>query len=156
MERNTAHAWYAQTTAITIIAALICLVGLSRSISAVYFQRQLAYEEGVAQPIWGFAYELGAWCYAALLGIQAFAALVLTHNAELHVLAVGMVASYSGGISGRNAGRIHVAVGQTCLSLLPTSLGLILVGGLVTVFRASGLQPRRTAVFAAGWSPEGS
>ena len=123
-------AWYAQITAITVIAALICLVGLSRSVSSVYFQRQLAHEEGAAQPIWGFAYEAGAWCYAALLGIQAFAALLLTHNAALHVLVVGMVASYSGGISGRNAGRIHVAVGQTCFALLPTSLGLILVGGL--------------------------
>ncbi len=123
-------AWHARIAAITVISALICLVGLSRSISAVYFQRQLAHQHGVTQPIWGLAYELGAWCYAALLGILAFATLLMAHDPALHVLAVGMVASYAGGISGRNAGRIHVAVGQTCFSLLPTSLGLILAGGL--------------------------
>ena len=123
-------AWHAQLTAITVIAILICLVGLSRSISAVYFQRQLAHQTGVTQPIWGLAYELGAWCYAALLGILTFATLLMSPDATLHVLAVCLVASYSGGISGRNAGRIHVAVGQTCLSLLPTSLGLVLAGGI--------------------------
>lgn len=123
-------AWHARMTAITVITVLICLVGLSRSISSVYFQRQLAHQDGPTQPIWGLAYELGAWCYAALLGILSFATLLLSHDAKLHVLAVCLVASYSGGISGRNAGRIHVAVGQTCFSLLPTSLGLILSGGL--------------------------
>ncbi|BAI96176.1 histidine kinase [Sphingobium indicum IP26] len=123
-------AFYAKLTAITVIAILICLVGLSRSISAVYFQRQLAHQNGGTQPIWGLAYELGAWGYAALLGILTFATLLLSQDATLHVLAVCLVASYSGGISGRNAGRIHVAVGQTCLSLLPTSLGLVLAGGL--------------------------
>ncbi|AJR25768.1 histidine kinase [Sphingobium sp. 22B] len=123
-------AWHARLPAITAIAVLICLVGLSRSISAVYFERQLAHQNGVTQPIWGLAYELGAWAYAALLGILTFATLLLSEDATLHVLAVCLVASYSGGISGRNAGRIHVAVGQTCLSLLPTSLGLVLAGGL--------------------------
>ncbi|WP_420143743.1 putative bifunctional diguanylate cyclase/phosphodiesterase [Sphingobium sp.] len=122
-------AWYAQLLPITIISALILIVGISRSISAVYFQRQLADKEAPASPIWGMAYETGAWVYAALLGLHAFATLTLTDAASLHVLSVGMVASYAGGISGRNAGRVHVAVGQTCFSLLPTSIGLIMAGG---------------------------
>ena len=37
-------AWHARMTAITVITVLICLVGLSRSISSVYFQRQLAHQ----------------------------------------------------------------------------------------------------------------
>ena len=123
-------AGHAQRSQITAIAVLICLVALSRSISAVYFQRQLAHKNGRTQPIWGLAYELGAWAYAALLGILAFATLILTADASLHILSVCLVAAYSGGISGRNAGRVHIAIGQTCLALLPTSLGLTMAGGL--------------------------
>ena len=123
-------AWQASVPLMSLIAGLVLLVGISRSISAVYFQRQLAHKDGPAQPIWGAAYEMGAWVYAALLGLQALATLTITQDATLHVLAVGMVASYAGGISGRNAGRVHVAIGQTCFSLLPTSIGLIIAGGL--------------------------
>ncbi|MEC3949009.1 putative bifunctional diguanylate cyclase/phosphodiesterase [Sphingobium sp. HWE2-09] len=123
-------AYYAQLTPITVISALILIVGISRSISAVYFQRQLAHVDKPASPIWGAAYELGAWAYAALLGLHALATLTMTNTASLHVLSIGMVASYAGGISGRNAGRVHVAIGQTCFSLLPTSVGLIMAGGL--------------------------
>src|SRR3546814_7725273 len=45
-------------------------------------------------------------------------------------ICVCLVAAYSGGIAGRNAGRIHIAVGQTCFALLPTCLGLVMSGGL--------------------------
>ncbi|HEX7875561.1 MAG TPA: EAL domain-containing protein [Sphingobium sp.] len=123
-------AYHAQRVEITTLAILICVVAVSRSISAVYFQRQLATQDGLTQPIWGLAYELGAWGYAALLGILAFATLLLSEDASLHILSVCLVAAYSGGISGRNAGRIHIAVGQTCFALLPTSLGLTIAGGL--------------------------
>ncbi|HJT40350.1 MAG TPA: EAL domain-containing protein [Sphingobium sp.] len=123
-------AYHASRPAITSIAVLICIVALSRSISAVYFQRQLANKDGLTQPIWGLAYELGAWGYAALLGTLAFATLLLTHDASLHILSVCLVAAYSGGIAGRNAGRVHIAIGQTCFALLPTCLGLGIAGGL--------------------------
>lgn len=123
-------AHHAKIFEITLISILICLVGVSRSVSALYFQRQLAHQDTPTQPIWGLAYELGAWGYAALLGTLAFATLVLTNEASLHILSVCLVAAYSGGISGRNAGRVHVAIGQTCFALLPTSLGLSLAGGL--------------------------
>ncbi|WP_460987822.1 putative bifunctional diguanylate cyclase/phosphodiesterase [Sphingobium sp. TomTYG75] len=123
-------AYHAGRAEITTIAALIFLVAVSRSISAVYFLRQLADHQGPTQQIWGLAYELGAWGYAALLGLLAFATLVLTGDASLHILSVTLVAAYSGGIAGRNAGRIHIAIGQTCFALLPTSLGLCIAGGL--------------------------
>jgi diguanylate cyclase (GGDEF)-like protein len=123
-------AYHAQRPEITLIAWLITIVAISRSVSAVYFQRQLAHQDGPTQPIWGMAYELGAWSYAALLGTLAFATLLLTGDASLHILSVCLVAAYSGGIAGRNAGRVQIAIGQTCLALLPTSLGLVLAGGL--------------------------
>jgi diguanylate cyclase (GGDEF)-like protein len=123
-------AWHAQRPAITAIAILIGLVGLSRSVSAVYFQRQLARQHAPTRPIWGLAYELGAWGYAALLGILAFATLLLTQDTSIHTLSVCLVAAYSGGIAGRNAGRVHIAIGQTCFALLPTCLGLVMAGGI--------------------------
>ncbi len=123
-------AYHAARPPITTIAILICIVAVSRSISAVYFQRQYAHQEGGIKQFWGLAYELGAWGYAALLGLLAFATLFLTHDASLHILSVCLVAAYSGGISGRNAGRVQVAIGQTCFALLPTVLGLAVAGGL--------------------------
>ena len=123
-------AHHAQVAALTTISVLICIVALSRAVSAIYFQRQLAHQDGPARPIWGLAYELGAWGYAALLGLLALATLMLTRDASLHILSVCLVAAYSGGISGRNAGRVQIAIGQTCFALLPTSLGLFLSGGI--------------------------
>ena len=120
---------HAHRPAITTIAVLIFLVGALRSISAVYFQRELA-QQATVKRIWGAAYELGAWSYAALLGLLAFATLVLTQQASLHILSVCLVAAYAGGIAGRNAGRVKIAIGQTCLALLPTCTGLIIAGGI--------------------------
>ncbi|MEJ7933571.1 EAL domain-containing protein [Sphingobium sp. AN558] len=123
-------AYNAAQPAITTIAILICVVAVSRSIAAGYFQRQYAHQEATGQQLWGLAYELGAWGYSALLGLLAFTTLLLTRDASLHILSVCLVAAYTGGISGRNAGRVQIAIGQTCLALLPTVLGLVVAGGL--------------------------
>jgi len=123
-------AYNAAMTPLSVLAMLICVVGIGRSLASLYFEQRLAHSMAPARPIWGLAYELGAWGYAALLGLMAFATLLMTNNATLHALSVCIVAAYTGGISGRNAGRVHVAVGQNCFALLPTSLGLLLVGGL--------------------------
>jgi diguanylate cyclase (GGDEF)-like protein len=122
-------AYHAGLPQITTIAILICVVAVARAISAVYFQRQLAHQE-TTQKIWGLAYELGAWSYASLLGLLAFATLVLTRDASLHILSVCLCAAYSGGISGRNAGRVKIAVGQTTFALVPTVVGLTIAGGI--------------------------
>jgi diguanylate cyclase (GGDEF)-like protein len=44
------------------------------------------------------------------------------------MLSVSMATGYAGGISGRNAGRVQIAIGQVCLTLLPTATGLWLQG----------------------------
>ena len=115
---------------LTTFAAAICVVGGLRVASAFYFHRQLARNIDVLSRRWAFAYELayelGAWLYAGLLGALAFAVLQLSDRVELHVLGVALATGYAGGISGRNAGRVHIAMGQTCLALLPTALGLAL------------------------------
>src|SRR3546814_13541637 len=55
---------------------------------------------------------------------MAFAVLVRSDDAIIHMLAVSLATGYSGGISGRNAGRVHIAVGQVFLTLAPTAIGL--------------------------------
>ncbi len=113
---------------VTLMTVLICLTAASRVVSATYFHRNLT--KGVVQGThnWELAYELGAWVYAALLGLLAFAVLFRSENAIIHMLAVSLATGYAGGISGRNAGRVHIAVGQVFLALAPTALGLWLVG----------------------------
>ena len=125
---SIAVARVAEDACVTFMAVLICLTAASRVVSATYFHRSMT--KGVAKGSrnWELAYELGAWIYAALLGLLAFIVLFRSDNAIIHMLAVSLATGYSGGISGRNAGRVHIAIGQVFLSLAPTALGLWLVG----------------------------
>lgn len=111
-----------------LVVSLLCLVATLRVVSAVFFHRQLIRGTAVASRRWEIAYELGAWCYAALLGLMAFSTLSGSTGLVTHMLSVSMATGYAGGISGRNAGRVQIAIGQVCLTLLPTALGLWLQG----------------------------
>lgn len=114
--------------AIHLVVALLCLVATLRVISAVFFHRQLVRGTAVASRRWELAYELGAWAYAGLLGLMALSTLVGSDSSIIHMLTVSMATGYAGGISGRNAGRVQIAIGQVCLTLLPTATGLWLEG----------------------------
>lgn len=109
---------------ILFVVATLCVVATIRIISAIFFHRQLQRGAAVASRNWEVAYELGAWCYAGLLGLMAFVTLTGSPNPVTHMLSVSMATGYAGGISGRNAGRVQIAIGQVCLTLLPTVLGL--------------------------------
>ncbi|MDI1295197.1 MAG: EAL domain-containing protein [bacterium] len=115
-------------TAIHALVAILCIVATLRVISAVFFHRQLMAGTAVASRNWELAYELGAWAYAGLLGLMGFVTLIGSGNSILHMLSVSMATGYAGGISGRNAGRVQIAIGQVCLTLLPTATGLWLEG----------------------------
>lgn len=121
---SIAAARVANDALISWITLFICGVAMSRSVSASYFHRNLV--RGIAKGSrgWELAYELGAWFYAGALGLLAFAALIRSGDAIVHMLTVSLAAGYAGGISGRNAGRVHIAVGQVFLTLAPTAVGL--------------------------------
>lgn len=125
---SIAVAALAQDAVVTACAVTVCLIAVSRTVSATFFFRQMQRGRADASRTWELAYELGAWGYAALLGLLALITLMRSDNALIHILSVSLAAGYAGGISGRNAGRVQIAVGQTCLALLPTSLGLWLEG----------------------------
>ncbi|MEO7467934.1 MAG: diguanylate cyclase, partial [Sphingobium limneticum] len=113
---------------IQLVVAVLCLVATLRVISAIFFHRQLVRGTAVASRSWELAYELGAWGYAGLLGLMGFVTLLGSPNPVTHMLSVSMATGYAGGISGRNAGRVQIAIGQVCLTLLPTATGLWLEG----------------------------
>ena len=110
------------------VVAILCLVASLRVVSAVFFHRQLKRGTAVASRTWELAYELGAWGYSGLLGLMAFVTLIGSRDPVTHMLSVSMATGYAGGISGRNAGRVQIAIGQVCLTLLPTATGLWLQG----------------------------
>ena len=75
-----------------------------------------------------FSYEAGAWAYAAGLGIIAGLTVALANDVQLHVLAAVNTVGYAAGVSGRNAGRPRIAVGQNLLASLPLAIGLMWEG----------------------------
>ncbi|MFO1260346.1 MAG: EAL domain-containing protein [Sphingomonadaceae bacterium] len=109
-------------------AVIISLIAVLRTISAIFYYRKLRSGKARDYRGWELAYELGAWSFAAMLGILALVTLLRTNDPAIHLLSVSLATGYGAGISGRNAGRVKIAVGQTCLALLPTVAGLWLSG----------------------------
>lgn len=96
---------------IQYVVAALCVVATLRVISAIFFHRQLVRGTAVASRSWELAYELGAWGYAGLLGLMSFVTLLGTGSSDTHLLSVSMATGYAAGISGRNAGRVQIAIG---------------------------------------------
>jgi diguanylate cyclase (GGDEF)-like protein len=109
-------------------AIVISLIALARTISATFFYRKLARGGANAHRGWELAYELGAWAYAAMLGVLALVTLVRSDDPAIHILSVSLATGYAAGIAGRNAGRVKIAIGQTSFALVPTAFGLWIEG----------------------------
>ena len=108
---------------LTAVAIAIALTGAIRVAHAVFFHRvadQTAVENARSETI----YEIGAWAYAALLGLMTLLALVRTDESLYHLLAAMLTTGYAAGICGRNAGRPVIAIGQLALASVPVSVGL--------------------------------
>ncbi len=115
----------ADDSAIMAISIAIFAVGLLRVVSAViYKRRKLAAD--VATQIWERIYEYGAWGFSALLGLLCYITLTHTTDATLHLAVATTAAGYAAAISGRNAGRPIIAVGQLTLTTLPLAIALLI------------------------------
>ncbi|MCB2013684.1 MAG: EAL domain-containing protein [Sphingobium sp.] len=125
---SIAVATQAHDPVLTGCAVVISLIAVARTISATIFFRHLQMQRARKHRIWELAYELGAWAYAAMLGIFALMSLLRSDDPMVHILPVALATGYAAGIAGRNAGRVQIAIGQTCLALLPTALGLWIEG----------------------------
>ena len=127
---NFLVAYLSGDSLLTLFAVIICTIAVARTVSAIFFHRKLVRGRAEAFRSWELIYEYGAWGYAAMLGIMALATLLRSDSAAIHMLPVAMAVGYAGGISGRNAGQVDIAVGQTMLALAPTALGLLITGGV--------------------------
>ncbi len=121
---SIAIAHLAHDPILTGCAVVISLIALARTVSATFYFRKLRSGEAGIYRIWELAYEFGAWLYAGMLGCLALVTLLRSDDPAIHILSVSLATGYAAGIAGRNAGRIKIAVGQTCLALLPTAFGL--------------------------------
>lgn len=108
----------------TAVAIGIPLVGICRVYTANIFKARMHQGSDGPGPNWEIIYEIGAWSYAALLGLMVFLALTNSTSALPQLLAATMTTGYAAGISTRNAGRPVIAIGQLSLAALPMSIAL--------------------------------
>ena len=104
----------------------IFAVGMLRVISALFYKRYKEADKLAATRIWEHVYEYGAWGFSALLGLLCWMAITRTADASLQMAVTTTTAGYAAAISGRNAGRPFIAVGQLTLCTLPMAVALLL------------------------------
>lgn len=120
------------------IALLICsiaihLVGILRIASAIIYLRGKTNSSPREQLHWERIYEIGAWLYASLLGVQAFLTVTQSSETILLLMATIMATGYAAGVAARNAGRPIIAIGQLGLCTLPMALGMFVVGTALSI-----------------------
>jgi diguanylate cyclase (GGDEF)-like protein len=123
-------AYFSRDLSIQIVAALVGIIVISRIISATIFSEYASAFSEKTQFLERL-YEVQAWAYALALGTLAMLVVLLSPHKELHVMACANAIGYVAGISGRNAGRPLVSVGQLVLCCFPMMLGLILTGNMI-------------------------
>ena len=79
-----------------------------------------------ATKFWEHIYEYGAWAFSALLGLLCWLTITHTNDATLQMAVTTTAAGYAAGISGRNAGRPIIAVGQLTFCTLPMAVALLI------------------------------
>ena len=107
-------------------SAAIFAVGMLRVASAVLYRR---YKKAADQPAikrWERVYEAGAWAFSGLLGLLCWLTLMQTTNAALQMAVITTATGYAAAISGRNAGRPFIAVGQLAFIMLPMVIALLI------------------------------
>ena len=111
---------------ILIVSAALLATGLLRVVSALLYKSKRATGDISATRLWERIYEFGAWVFAALLGLQCWMTLTHTTDASMHLAVSTTAAGYAAAISGRNAGRPFIAIGQLTLTSLPLAISLML------------------------------
>jgi diguanylate cyclase (GGDEF)-like protein len=104
----------------------IFAVGMLRVASALLYKRNKQSQKLVATRLWEHTYEYGAWGFAALLGLLCWVTITHTVDASAQMAVSTTAAAYAAAISGRNAGRPFIAVGQLTFATLPLAVALLL------------------------------
>ncbi|MDI3469018.1 MAG: diguanylate cyclase/phosphodiesterase (GGDEF & EAL domains) with PAS/PAC sensor(s) [Pseudolabrys sp.] len=122
---GAAVAWRSGNLWIMAVSVAIFVVGMLRVASAIFYRQSRAREHASAVRLWERIYEYGAWGFGGLLGLLCWMTIALTSDAALQMAVSTSTAGYAAAISGRNAGRPFIALGQLALSTLPLSLVLL-------------------------------
>jgi diguanylate cyclase (GGDEF)-like protein len=104
----------------------IFAIGMSRVVSAILYTRSKANRNLSATHLWERVYEFGAWGFAGMLGLLCWLTVMQTADDSLQMAVTTTAAGYAAAISGRNAGRPFIAIGQLTLTAFPMAVALML------------------------------
>jgi diguanylate cyclase (GGDEF)-like protein len=109
-----------------ITSAAILGIGMLRVASALLYRKSKAAEHAAATRLWEHVYEYGAWTFSGLLGLLCWLTITHTTDGTLQMAVTTISAGYGAAISGRNAGRPFIAVGQLMFCTLPMAIALLI------------------------------
>src|SRR3569623_1771972 len=118
---GAAVAFRAGDPSLLAVSTTILAVGLIRVISAILYKRYKLIEHS-ATKFWELVYEYGAWAFSGLLGLLCWLTITHTNDSSLQMAVTTISAGYGAAISGRNAARPFIAVGQLTLCTLPMAV----------------------------------
>ena len=104
----------------------IFAIGMLRVASALLYKKSKQSEKFAATKLWEHVYEYGAWAFAGLLGLLCWLTLNPAVDASLQMAVTTSTAGYAAAISGRNAGRPLIALGQLTFSVMPMVVALLI------------------------------
>ena len=104
----------------------IFAVGMLRVVSALFYRRSKENQRAAAIRFWERVYEYGAWGFSGLLGLLCWLTVMQTTDTALQMAVTTTAAGYAAAISGRNAGRPFIAVGQLTFTTLPMAIALLI------------------------------
>jgi diguanylate cyclase (GGDEF)-like protein len=107
------------------ISIAIFAVGMLRVASALLYRKSKKSQQLEATKLWEHVYEYGAWGFSALLGLLCWITITQTMDSSLQMAVTATATGYAAAISGRNAGRPFIAVGQLTLCTLPMAIALL-------------------------------
>jgi diguanylate cyclase (GGDEF)-like protein len=107
-------------------------VGIGRTASLVLYRRS-NYDpnDHATTKRWELVALLGAYAFAALVGLTGAYTLGMHSDSDLEILVSGCVLGYIAGISSRNAARPIISIGQITLTCVPYMAALVLEADLV-------------------------
>ncbi len=109
-----------------VTSVAILAVGMLRVASSILYRKSQAAENAAATKLWEHVYEYGAWTFSGLLGMLCWLTIGHTTDGTLQMAVTTITAGYGAAISGRNAGRPFIAVGQLLACTLPMAVALII------------------------------
>jgi diguanylate cyclase (GGDEF)-like protein len=108
-----------------ILAIMLLAAGIAR-LATTAFYRRLAMPFTLAKlRFWRAITLTTVLAFSTILGIFAYIAITQTNDYSLHLIAITMVAGYSAGTVGRNAGLQGAYPGQLITSVIPPVIALV-------------------------------